>query len=331
MAPLPPRSIGLAAAVAASAAFAALLSGCSAPSSAGTGSGTGAAGSATGAATGAASSAAAEPVREDAALHASLPASVRSAGVVDVATDVPYPPFEMFVSTGSNAITGLDYELGQAIGAKLGVRFAFAQQSFDGIIPAIQAGKYSVVMSAMTDTKDREKVLDFVDYSASGSGILVAKGNPHHIATLLDLCGQKVAVQSGSKQAAMLTGSADPCAKAGKPAPRVSQYPKDTDAQLAISSGTVVADFMDKPAAGYAAKTAGGGSQFQVVNDPKAPTGIDSTPNGIGVTKKLPGLATAIQKALQQLMSDGTYHAILAKYGETGIAIPKATVNAAVS
>lgn len=278
----------------------------------------------------AAGSRAAAAVHADKSLSGSLPAAIRSSGVVRVATDVPYPPFEMFASAGGGAITGLDYDLGQAIGRKLGVHFAFTEQKFDGIVPAIQAGKYDVVMSAITDTKAREKVLDFVDYSASGSGILVAHGNPHHITTLLDLCGQKVAVQSGSKQAAMLTGAADPCAKAGKPKAQVAQYPKDTDAQLAIVSGAAVADFMDKPAAGYAAKTAGGGKRFEVVNDPKAPTGTDSTPNGIGVSKKLPGLTAAIQKALTALMKDGTYRRILAGYGESGIAVRTATVNRAI-
>jgi len=317
---LPRRSVQAALAAAAVAAVA--VSGCATPKT------TAPDGSASGASSAAK---AASTVGADQQLHQQLPAKIRSAGVVRVATDVPYPPFEMFTAAGSSTITGLDYDLGQAIGAKLGVRFLFTEQKFDGIVPAIQAGKFDAVMSAMTDTKKREAVLDFVDYSASGSGILVAHGNPHHITTLLDLCGQKVAVQSGSKQAAMLTGSADPCSAAGKPKVQVAQYPKDTDAQLAITSGAVIADFMDKPAAGYVAKTAGNGSQFQVIDDPKAPTGVDSTPNGIGVSKTLPGLASAIRQALQQLMDDGTYQSILKAYGESGIAIAKATMNQATS
>lgn len=268
-------------------------------------------------------------VQTDPSLHQSLPGSIKSAGVVRVATDVPYAPFEMFTSAGSKQITGLDYDLGQALGAKLGVRFDFSEQKFDGLVPAVQAGKYDVVMSAMTDTKERQAVLSFVDYSASGSGILVAKGNPHGIKTLTDLCGQKVAVQSGSKQAAMLTGPTDPCLAAGKPAPQVQQKPKDTDAQLAIKSGQVVADFLDKPAAGYAAKTADGGNAFEVVEDAQAPNGTDATPNGIGVSRTEPELTSAIQKALQALMDDGTYAKILAEYGQEGIAIKQATINAA--
>ncbi|WP_149256734.1 ABC transporter substrate-binding protein [Actinomadura sp. K4S16] len=269
-------------------------------------------------------------VGKDSGLHDLLPAEIKDAGTVRVATDVPYPPFEMYTSEGSRQMTGLDYDLGQAIGAKLGVRFAFSAQKFEGLLPAVQAGKFDVVMSAMTDTKERQAVLTFVDYSASGSGILVAKGNPKNITTLTDLCGQPVAVQSGTKQAKMLKDANNPCVQAGKPPVKLSVFPKDTDGQLAIKAGKVVADFMDKPAAGYTAKTADGGAAFQVVDDPQYPNGVDSTPNGIGVTKKNPQLARAIQQALQALMDDGTYTKILELYGQKGIGIPKATMNAGV-
>ena len=267
----------------------------------------------------------------DEALHASLPPDVRDAGVIRVATDVPYAPFEMFASDGSSEIVGLDYDLGQALAGTLGVRFDFGQQAFDGIIPAIQARKFDIVMSAMTDTTERQGVLDFVDYSVSGSGILVSKGNPHGIGTLTDLCGRNVAVQSGSKQAKMLTAEDNPCRAAGRPDAVVAQKPKETDAQLALMSGQVVADFMDKPAAGFAARTANSGSLFEVVDDAKAPGGTDATPNGIGIGKGRPELTEAIRGALQRLIDDGTYAAILDAWGESGIAIEKATVNAGKS
>ncbi|TPG34936.1 ABC transporter substrate-binding protein [Mycolicibacterium hodleri] len=267
----------------------------------------------------------------DEALHDSLPAEIRDAGVVRVATDVPYAPFEMFASDGSDEIVGLDYDLGQALARTLGVRFDFSRQAFDGIIPAIQAGKFDIVMSAMTDTTERQGVLDFVDYSVSGSGILVSKGNPNGITTLTDLCGHAVAVQSGSKQAKMLTAEDNPCRSAGKPDAAVAQKPKDTDAQLALMSGQVVADFMDKPAAGYAARTANSGSLFEVVDDARAPGGTDATPNGIGIGRGRPELTEAIRRALQRLIDDGTYTQILEAWGESGIAIDTATVNAGKS
>lgn len=267
----------------------------------------------------------------DEAARAALPQDVRDAGVVSVATDVPYAPFEMFVEEGSDEITGVDYDLGQAIGAKLGIAFEFEQQKFDGIIPAMQAGQHDVVISAMTSSVERMEVLTFVDYSASGTGILVAKGNPEGIETYLDLCGKQLAAQSGTSQVELVATWQEECEAEGLEPIELSEFPKDSDAQLAIRAGNVVASVLTKPSAGYVAKTTDDGEAFEVVEDPAAPTGYDATLNGIGVLKSEEELAEAIRLALQSLMDDGTYEAILAAYGVEGIGIDEATINGAAS
>ncbi|MFJ4675870.1 MULTISPECIES: ABC transporter substrate-binding protein [unclassified Kitasatospora] len=269
-------------------------------------------------------------ITPDRALHDALPDAVRKSGKVRVATDVPYPPFEMYVSEGSQEMTGLDYDLGQAVGAKLGVRFEFTAQKFDGIVPALQAGKYDAAISAITDNKEREQVVDFVDYSVSGSGILVAKGNPQKIATLDDLCGHPVAVQTATNQQKLLEKHQDRCRELGKGAVDVQTFPKDSDAQLALRSGKVVADVLTKPAAGWTAKTADGGAAFELADDPAALGGYNASPNGIAVAKNLPQLTDAVQKALQSLIDDGSLARIYDKYGVASIAVQQATKNSAV-
>jgi polar amino acid transport system substrate-binding protein len=269
-------------------------------------------------------------VRRDAALHDLLPDAVKESGTVRVATDIPYPPFEMFASTGSDEMTGLDYDLGQALGAKLGVRFAFSAQKFDGIVPALQAGRFDIAMSAITDNKDRQRVVDFVDYTRSGSAVMVAEGNPAKIGTLDDLCGRKVGVQAATNQLKLLTAHQATCTEAGRGKMDIQTFPKDSDAQLALRSGKVVADVLTKPAAGWTAKTADDGRAFDLVEDPKAPGGYHASPNGIAVSKKLPELTTAIREALQALMDEGTLTRICEKYGVGSIALKKATRNAAV-
>ncbi|MFD0319155.1 ABC transporter substrate-binding protein [Streptomyces flavalbus] len=269
-------------------------------------------------------------VQRDPALHDLLPDAVKESGTVRVATDVPYPPFEMYAAAGSDEMTGLDYDLGQALGAKLGVRFAFSAQKFDGIVPALQAGKFDVAMSAMTDNKDRQQVVDFVDYTQSGSGIMVADGNPEKITDLDDLCGRKVAVQAATNQLDLLDAHQKECSAAGRGKIDIQTFPKDSDAQLALRSGKVDAEVLTKPAAGWTAKTADEGKAFDLVEDPEAPGGYHASPNGIAVSKKLPELTTAIQKALQALIDDGTLKRICDQYGVGSIALSKATRNAAV-
>lgn len=267
-------------------------------------------------------------VSMDKALHDSLPAEVKSSGTLKVATDVPYAPFEFFKDgAGSGEIVGLDPDIGHAIGAKLGIKMDFQKAVFDSIIPAIAAGKYDIVMSAMTDNKERQKTLDFVDYDASGSGIMVKKGNPDKISTLADLCGKTVAVERGTKQVLLVQAAAKKCTSGSI---KLLQLPKDSDAQLAIRAGRAVADVLDKPTAAYTAKTIENGSVFEVPDDPAFPEGYGPSPTGIGVKKGRDALVKSLQQALQSLMTDGTYTKILDKYGVKGTAISSATVNAAV-
>lgn len=269
-------------------------------------------------------------VDEDA--RALLPDDIADAGAVTAATDAPYAPFEMFVEEGSEELTGVDILLGEAIGAKLGIDVEFAQQGFDGIIPALQAGNFDLTISAMTSSVERMDVLTFVDYSASGTGILTRAGNPDDIETYLDLCGKNVAVQSATSQVELVNDvwQAE-CEAEGLEPIALSEFPSDSDAQLAITAGKAAASLLTKPSAGYVAKTTNDGDTFMVVEDPTAPNGYDATLNGIGVLKENEQFAEAIQAALQSLMDDGTYEAILAEFGVEGIGIDEATINGAAS
>ncbi|MCD0480854.1 ABC transporter substrate-binding protein [Streptacidiphilus sp. ASG 303] len=269
-------------------------------------------------------------VSADAALNAALPEAVRKAGVIRAATDVPYPPYEMFKTEGSQEIVGLDVDIAHAIGAKLGVKVEFSPAKFDGLLPAVQAGKFDIVLAGMTDKKEREQAVDFVDYVNSNSGLLVAHGNPAHLAVAADLCGKAVAVQSGTNQLKLLQDRSKDCTAGSQKAIDIKTFPKDSDAQLALRSGQVVADVLNSVTAAWAAKTADGGKTFDVVAGPEVLGAQGKSPMGIAVSKDLPQLGDAMVQALQALMDDGSYKKILDKYGVPFIAIPKAEKNQAV-
>ncbi len=90
-------------------------------------------------------------VKADPAVAALLPERFKSAGVIKVASDIPYPPMEMFDENQN--LTGFDYDLAQALGAQLGVKIELQTQAFDSIIPSLQSGKHDVIMSGMNDTQ----------------------------------------------------------------------------------------------------------------------------------------------------------------------------------
>jgi len=253
-------------------------------------------------------------VTADPALTAMLPANIVSAGEMKVASDIPYPPWEMFVGDTKQA-TGFDYDLSQAIAAKLGIKAAFIETKFESIILTLQSKKNDTAMSDMYDNLERRKVVDFVDYAFDGTGILVLKGNPKKIANLDSLAGQAVGVEKGTTQAVMLEELNESFKTAGKPEITIMQYPDQPAALLAVQSGKVVADLTDYSTAAYVAQTTENGSVFEVVVDPAAPTGYEGQPIGALFLKENTQLRDAFQKALQALIDDGTYQTIIGHYG----------------
>lgn len=261
----------------------------------------------------------------DAAAAAALPAKYKDAGIIKVASDIPFPPMEMFDENQN--LTGFDYDLAQAIGAKLGVTMELQTQAFDSIIPSLQSGKHDVIMSGMNDTPERQETIDFVDYLHAGFSILVSAGNPDKIATVLDLCGQEVAVQKATVQAEILRGYDAACTEAGPGPMKLSELPLETDVQTAVRAGKAVADVVDSAVAAYAAQTAGDGEFFEVVRDPANPAGYDPVYTGIGVLKKDAELSQALLLALESVIADGSYAEILGKYDMSDYAVDAAGIN----
>jgi polar amino acid transport system substrate-binding protein len=250
-------------------------------------------------------------------------------GVIKVGSDCPYPPWEMFVGE-TDQFTGFDYDLAQAIGAKLGVTFEFVQTSFDSIIIGIKAGNLDVAMSAMYDNKTRQEEVDFVDYAKDGTGMLVLKGNPEGITTFADLAGKNVGCEKGTTQADALASLNERFKAEGKPEMVISEFPAQPAALLAVQSGKVVCDLTDSSTGGYVASTTDDGATFEIVIDPNPPAGWETQLDGIAIAKENSALRDAIQKALQDLMDDGTYKKILDNYyGLQGI--EQATINAGTS
>jgi polar amino acid transport system substrate-binding protein len=268
----------------------------------------------------AASTAASEAVGVGASA-ALLPQEYKDKGLVNVASDIPYPPMEILNEDGT--VSGLDYDLSQALGEQLGVKFSFNKQAWDSIIPSLQSGNHDIIMSGMNDTLERQQTLDFVDYFLGGFSILVAKGNPDGITSLKDLCGKTVAEQTETAQIDLIKAASAEC-PAGQEI-TIIELPTDGDAQNAVRAGKASANVLDAAVAGYAAATAP--DFFEVVVDPNAPQGVEPVYTGIGVLKADSGLTAALQAALQELIDNGTYMDIMNKYGLGQYAVTEAIVN----
>jgi polar amino acid transport system substrate-binding protein len=197
---------------------------------------------------------------------------------------------------------GFDVDLMYAIAKTLGITVKEHNVTFDSILLGIGAGNYQVGNSSFTDTKKREKQVNFVDYFQAGEAVYAKVSSTAKFNGLKSLCGFSVAVESGTTD--------------------------QTEADLAVSSGTATFGFLDSQVAGYVVSQNKG--VFKLVG-----SAIEVAPYGMATPKTTSGkqLAVAIQAAIKTLIANGTYGAILKKWGVTAGALTssKIVLNGAIS
>jgi polar amino acid transport system substrate-binding protein len=262
------------------------------------------------------------PVAEDAAAAAKLPSQYKSG--IRIVTSAPYPPFEMF--DANQNLTGLDIDTGKAIAAALGTTAQFTSIDYNGVIPALQAGKYDMVLADIGDTPDREKVLDFVDYSKQGELLVVPSGNPQHLSGLQDMCGKTLAAESGDVTSEYFAPVASYCRQHGLSPMTLKELPKTSDALLALKSGQVAAVYLGIATAADL-KHQPGGNAYQLVTPANKPFGYLPRWVGAGIPKSSTALRDAVQAALQSLSAHGTLTKLYAKYGQQRVLTGDVLVN----
>jgi polar amino acid transport system substrate-binding protein len=231
-----------------------------------------------------------------------------------ICSDLPYPPQEFFDDQG-NPI-GSDIEIAQEIAKRLGLTPEIQNSIFDTIIAALIGGKCDIIASAQNVTTDRVKQVDMIPFFKAGQAFVVAKGNPKAIKVQDDLCGKLIAAETGTTEVDYLQGTGDykgqglskACTDKGKPAIEAKQFQKDSDALLALQAGQVDAYFADSPVAGY--YTVQKPDLFELSG-----LTLGEALEGISVSKDKTGLRASVQAALVAMIDDGTYGAILKKYG----------------
>jgi polar amino acid transport system substrate-binding protein len=250
----------------------------------------------------------------DPAVAKLVPSAVKSKGTLTVAADASYAPNEFFASDGKTII-GMDADLSMALAAAMGLKAKVVNETFDGIIPGLAAGKYDMGASSFTDTKEREKTVDFVDYFSAGESFFTKASGGAAVSKLADICGKTVAVEKGTTEETDAQTQSKKCG--GKPV-KVLSFPDQNGANLALSAGRAQLGFADSPPAAYAVKQSHG--QFKLVG----PT-IAAAPYGLAIPKKS-GLAPAVLAALKTLMTNGSYTKIVTKWGVQAGAITPAQV-----
>jgi len=284
------------------------LSGCAKNTETGSGSGSGS--------TQASTAVTVEKVQE---IADTVPGEIRESGKLVVGVNIPYKPNEFKDEKGN--IVGFDVDLMNAVAETLGLKPDYRESDFAKIIPSIDGGTYNVGMSSFTDTKEREKQVDFVTYFSAGTQWAQKLGagiDPNNA------CGKKVAVQATTiQETEELPAKSKACVDAGKPEITIVSFDSQDAATNAVVLGQVDAMSADSPVTAYAVKDTNGKIEA-------AGPVFDSAPYGWPVQKGS-ALAQSLQKALDHLIKIGAYKAIAANWGLESGMIDVSVINGAVN
>jgi polar amino acid transport system substrate-binding protein len=250
-----------------------------------------------------------------------VPAAVKSKGTITVAADATYAPDE-FIGSDGHTVVGMDADLVKALGAVMGLKVNVVNATFDTIIPGLKSGKYDMGASSMTDNKTREKVVNFVTYFVAGESFYTKSSGGTSISSIADICGKTISVEKGTTEEADAASQGKKCKAAGKPGVSELVFPDQNGANLAVSSGRAPLGFADTPVAAYQVKLSNG--LFNLVGTPYA-----NGPYGFPFAKSSK-LDVAVLAALKVLMGNGTYAAILKKWGLSAQAISTPKINGAI-
>ncbi|MDG4663651.1 bifunctional serine/threonine-protein kinase/transporter substrate-binding domain-containing protein [Mycobacterium sp. 236(2023)] len=250
-------------------------------------------------------------------IAATVPAEIRDTGRLVIGVNVPYAPMEFKNADGQ--LVGFDVELMNAVSRVLGLVPDYRDTSFETILPAVVDGTYNIGMSSVTDTKEREELVDFVTYFEAGTQWARRPGASIGPASA---CGVKVGVADGTLQATEeLPGKSDLCSAAGMPAIDMVVFKSQDEVTTALIKGEVDAMSADSPVTGFAIKLSRGDL---------VPAGdvFDSAPYGWPVAKDS-GLSESLRLALEHLMETGEYRAIATMWGVERGMIDKPLLNGA--
>ncbi|WP_239133152.1 EAL domain-containing protein [Paractinoplanes durhamensis] len=209
-----------------------------------------------------------------------------------------------------------------SVGRDWTVSVNVSARNLEAALDKVADGTYDGVLSAMTDTVDREKKADFVDYFSAGTSIIVQRGNPRTVADLSDLCGNVVAIEKGTIQAELLHRSQSNCA--GRPM-KINEYSTNADALLQLRTGRAVAVLNDFPPASYLATDSRTSNYYQLASATQYETGLI----GIPFAKNNSQLRDAVKGALDRVISAGAYADLLQRWGLSSGAVKAASINGA--
>jgi polar amino acid transport system substrate-binding protein len=255
---------------------------------------------------------------------ARVPAKIKETGKLVVGTSPTYPPLE-FKDPTTLKLTGLDIDLAEEIGKRLGLKVEWREQSFDQLINSLDTGRIDMGASGMTDIPARREKTDFVDYFSTGTQLFTTPEVGGELKKVEDVCGKPVSVnRNGIFYIRMQDFNQKVCVAKGLPEVKYVLVDKTADARVQLIQGRVVAAAMGVDAIRYLneSKLSPDRGKFKLIGEPIA---VDYA--GFGFAKANGELRDVVADAVDAMIKDGSYGKIFEKWEMPYSAVKQTMIN----
>lgn len=243
-----------------------------------------------------------------AASAAVLALSVGTAGAQEltlkIGTEGAYPPFNNLTPDGK--LEGFDVDIAKALCEEMKAKCEFVTQDWDGIIPALQAGKFDAIIASMSITPERKEKVDFTNkYYQTPPAIVAPKDSDIKGVTKEDLAGKTIGVQGSTTHFNY--------AEKTYTDSTIKPYPTAQEYQLDLANGRIDAANDDIIVAQQFLETPEGAC-CKIVGTIKPVPEIHGEGVGVAVRKGETDLINKFNAAIDAIRANGKYKEINDKY-----------------
>ncbi len=223
----------------------------------------------------------------------------KAADPLRIGTEGAYPPFNLVDANGE--LQGFDVDIAKALCAAMEVECTFVKQDWDGIIPALLAGKYDAIVASMSITEERRQAVDFTERYYTNKLRFIARKDMQ-----LDISAAGLAGLDVGAQRATISGS---FLEEHYPDANVRLYDTQENAYLDLAAGRLDAVLGDA-LVNYEWLNSEAGADFAFKGAPV----FEGDLIAIALRKGNPDLVERFNAAIRQIRADGTYQEINARY-----------------
>jgi polar amino acid transport system substrate-binding protein len=227
---------------------------------------------------------------------------------IRIGIDATYPPFESVNPQGQ--IVGWEVDYAKELCKRMNATCTFQNQDWDGIIPALLAGKFDMIMSSMNITPPRKEKVNFSDVYFSTPPVFVGlASNKSNDVSPEALKGKTIGTQSSTTFANFL--------EAYYKGSEIKLYPGGDEPQNDLKAGRLDYTVTDLIVGSTFVDKAGG--CCRVVSEIKRIPEIFGPGVGAAIRKEDTDLLAMVNKAIAEVDADGTYKKIADGYFKVNI------------